>query len=236
MHKQTTPAPEGHGVKPQEPRNLKDGPEQIQPNNRTTVNSGHGVCEYMGASHSSQHTEQDAMRSSTRCCPTHEKWELPTPLIVANRSQQGDEVRELPARLNSIMGPINTDITPAKLNTDTSSRTVAQKSNSWEIQTQPALYYPSISTESSKQTQDFEVPAVFERCVIFGKFDRSDFDAKLLAVRFCSEVNAGQPYCSSLLMELEAAEDDVGVTYSLQLVVVCVAMVAADQQARKYEC
>ncbi|KZV41635.1 hypothetical protein F511_23132 [Dorcoceras hygrometricum] len=30
--------------------------------------------------------------------------------------------------------------------------------------------------------------------------------------------------------------DDVGVTYSLLLVVVCVAMVAADQQARKYEC
>ncbi|KZV34246.1 hypothetical protein F511_21731 [Dorcoceras hygrometricum] len=41
---------------------------------------------------------------------------------------------------------------------------------------------------------------------IFGNFDRSDFDAKLLAVRFCSGVNAGQPYCSSLLMDLESAE------------------------------
>ncbi|KZV57400.1 hypothetical protein F511_11252 [Dorcoceras hygrometricum] len=34
----------------------------------------------------------DAKHSSTHCCPTHEVWELPTPLIVANRSQQGDEV------------------------------------------------------------------------------------------------------------------------------------------------
>ncbi|KZV23984.1 S-adenosyl-L-methionine-dependent tRNA 4-demethylwyosine synthase [Dorcoceras hygrometricum] len=29
---------------------------------------------------------------STCRCPTHEMWELPTPLIVANRSQQGEEV------------------------------------------------------------------------------------------------------------------------------------------------
>ncbi|KZV30035.1 hypothetical protein F511_19261 [Dorcoceras hygrometricum] len=55
-------------------------------------NNGHGVCEYMGTTHSSQHTAPDAKHSSTRCCPTHEMWELPTPLIVANRSQQGDEV------------------------------------------------------------------------------------------------------------------------------------------------
>ncbi|KZV50772.1 hypothetical protein F511_12016 [Dorcoceras hygrometricum] len=55
-------------------------------------NSGHGVCEYMGATHSSQHTAPDAEHSSTCCCPTHEMWELPTPLIVANRSQQGYEV------------------------------------------------------------------------------------------------------------------------------------------------
>ncbi|KZV35303.1 gibberellin 2-beta-dioxygenase 8 [Dorcoceras hygrometricum] len=46
----------------------------------------------MGATHSSQHTKPDAKHSSTRCCPTHEMWELPTPLIVTNRSQQGDEV------------------------------------------------------------------------------------------------------------------------------------------------
>ncbi|KZV30036.1 hypothetical protein F511_19262 [Dorcoceras hygrometricum] len=55
-------------------------------------NSGHRVCEYMGATHSSQHTAPDAKHSSTRCCPTHEMWELPTPLMVSNRSQQGDEV------------------------------------------------------------------------------------------------------------------------------------------------
>ncbi|KZV42594.1 hypothetical protein F511_28462 [Dorcoceras hygrometricum] len=55
-------------------------------------NSGHEVCEYMGATHSSQHTAPDAEHSSTCCCPTHEMWELPTPLIVANRSQQVDEV------------------------------------------------------------------------------------------------------------------------------------------------
>ncbi|KZV27916.1 hypothetical protein F511_34550 [Dorcoceras hygrometricum] len=46
----------------------------------------------MGATHSSQHTVPDAKHSSTCCCPTHEVWELPTPPIVANRSQQGDEV------------------------------------------------------------------------------------------------------------------------------------------------
>ncbi|KZV41728.1 hypothetical protein F511_35567 [Dorcoceras hygrometricum] len=56
-----------------------------------TIGCGHGVCEYMGATHSSQHTAPDAKHSSTCCCPTHEVWELPTPLIVANRSQQGDE-------------------------------------------------------------------------------------------------------------------------------------------------
>ncbi|KZV39016.1 hypothetical protein F511_33251 [Dorcoceras hygrometricum] len=46
-------------------------------------NGGHGVCEYMGATHSSQHTVPDAKHSSTCCCPTHEVWELYTPLIVA---------------------------------------------------------------------------------------------------------------------------------------------------------
>ncbi|KZV21254.1 hypothetical protein F511_25281 [Dorcoceras hygrometricum] len=55
-------------------------------------NSGHEVYEYMGATHSSPHTAPDSEHSSTCCCPTHEMWELPTPLIVANRSQQGDEV------------------------------------------------------------------------------------------------------------------------------------------------
>ncbi|KZV34663.1 heat shock protein 83 [Dorcoceras hygrometricum] len=55
-------------------------------------NSGQGVCEYMGAAHSSQHTAPDAEHISTFCCPTHEMWELPTLLIVTNRSQQGDEV------------------------------------------------------------------------------------------------------------------------------------------------
>ncbi|KZV31607.1 hypothetical protein F511_27638 [Dorcoceras hygrometricum] len=54
-------------------------------------NSGHGMCEYMGATHSSHHTTPDAKHSSTCCFPTHEMWELPTPLIVANRSQQEDE-------------------------------------------------------------------------------------------------------------------------------------------------
>ncbi|KZV58318.1 hypothetical protein F511_34268 [Dorcoceras hygrometricum] len=84
--------------KRREPRSLKADQEQIQRNISTIVNSGHGMCEYMGATHSSQHTAPDATHSSTRCCPTHEMWELLTPLIVANRSQQGDEVRELPAQ------------------------------------------------------------------------------------------------------------------------------------------
>ncbi|KZV46098.1 hypothetical protein F511_21289 [Dorcoceras hygrometricum] len=38
------------------------------------------------------HQVPDAEHSSTCCCPTHEVWELPSPLKVANRSQQGDEV------------------------------------------------------------------------------------------------------------------------------------------------
>ncbi|KZV42325.1 hypothetical protein F511_18338 [Dorcoceras hygrometricum] len=49
----------------------------------------------VGARHKCQ---QDAKHDTTRCFPTHEMWELPTPLIVANRSQQGDEVRELPTQ------------------------------------------------------------------------------------------------------------------------------------------
>ncbi|KZT75746.1 hypothetical protein F511_47229 [Dorcoceras hygrometricum] len=87
-----------------EPKSLKaDQDTTEQQNNSATVNSGHGVFEYMGATHSSQHMVPDAKHSSTRCCPTHEMWELPTPLIVANRSQQGDEVRDLAAHLNSIL-------------------------------------------------------------------------------------------------------------------------------------
>ncbi|KZV25355.1 hypothetical protein F511_31895 [Dorcoceras hygrometricum] len=138
-------------------QNLKADQEQIQLNN-----SGHGVCEYMGATHSSQHTAPNAKHSSTCCCPTHEVWELPTPLIVANRSQQGDEayesyplvlnrhpaytttriithaqskaVKQAPIHTSSIPSnnynkavPSNTDLTPAKPNTDTSSWIVAQK-------------------------------------------------------------------------------------------------------------
>ncbi|KZV23892.1 hypothetical protein F511_18017 [Dorcoceras hygrometricum] len=79
-------------------------------------NSGHGVCEYMGATHSSQHTVPDATQSSTCCCPTHEVWELPTPLIVADRSQQGDEVRELPAQPQQHPGTLRDQQQQGKLN------------------------------------------------------------------------------------------------------------------------
>ncbi|KZV57999.1 hypothetical protein F511_44359 [Dorcoceras hygrometricum] len=51
------------------------------------------------------------------------------------------------------LGPSNTDLTPAKPITNNYSRTETQKSNSWELRNRPALYYPSNSTESSKQTQ-----------------------------------------------------------------------------------
>ncbi|KZV36641.1 hypothetical protein F511_41202 [Dorcoceras hygrometricum] len=77
---------------------------------------GHGVCEYMGATHSSQHTVPDAQHDSTRCCPTHEMWELPTPLIVANRSQQRDEVRELPAQPQQHLGTLRDQQQQGKLN------------------------------------------------------------------------------------------------------------------------
>ncbi|KZV15718.1 ubiquitin carboxyl-terminal hydrolase 13-like [Dorcoceras hygrometricum] len=71
---------------PESRRQLKADQRQIQ-----LINGGHEVCEYMGATHSSQHTALDSKHSSTYCFPTHEVWELPSPLIVANRSQQGDE-------------------------------------------------------------------------------------------------------------------------------------------------
>ncbi|KZV42364.1 hypothetical protein F511_17853 [Dorcoceras hygrometricum] len=84
--------------KRREPKNLKELLNSKKGSTEHEYVSGHGVCEYMGAIHSSQHTVPDAQHDSTRCCPTHEMWELPTPLIVANRSQQGDEVRELPTQ------------------------------------------------------------------------------------------------------------------------------------------
>ncbi|KZV48106.1 hypothetical protein F511_15761 [Dorcoceras hygrometricum] len=138
-------------------QNPKADQEQIQLNN-----SGYGVCEYMGATHSSKHTAPDAKHSSTCCCPTQDVWELPTPLIVPNRSQQGDEVygsyplilnrhpaytaaiiithaqskavkqahirtSSLPSNNYNKAVPSNIDLTPAKPNTDSSSRIVAQK-------------------------------------------------------------------------------------------------------------
>ncbi|KZV55608.1 hypothetical protein F511_25499 [Dorcoceras hygrometricum] len=71
-----------------EPNDLKELLNDRYPINWKIVAT---VCEYMGATHSSQHTVPDSEHSSTCCCPTHEMWELLTPLIVANRSQQGDE-------------------------------------------------------------------------------------------------------------------------------------------------
>ncbi|KZV31231.1 hypothetical protein F511_17105 [Dorcoceras hygrometricum] len=48
--------------------------------------------------------------------------------------------------------PSNTALTPSKPNTDTSSRTVAQKLGNWELRAQPNLSYPSNTTEGSKQS------------------------------------------------------------------------------------
>ncbi|KZV44478.1 putative pectate lyase 12-like [Dorcoceras hygrometricum] len=48
------------------------------------------------------------------------------------------------------LGPSNADLTPAKPNTRNCSRTETQKSNSWELRTRTALYYPFNLTESSK--------------------------------------------------------------------------------------
>ncbi|KZV23007.1 hypothetical protein F511_33205 [Dorcoceras hygrometricum] len=154
----------------------------------------------MGATHSSQHTAPDATHGSTCCCPTHEVWELPTPPIVANRSQQGDEVRQLPAqpqqcsvqqrniyirkayttasiithakskavkqaqiRASSLLCynyyngvPSNTDLTPAKPNTDTNSGTVTQKPRIGSYKLNPSLSYPSNTTEGSKQSISFK--------------------------------------------------------------------------------
>ncbi|KZV23614.1 flavonol synthase/flavanone 3-hydroxylase [Dorcoceras hygrometricum] len=152
-------------------------------------NSGHGVCEYIGATHSSQHTASDAKHSSTCCCPTHEMWELPIPLIVANRSQQGEELarinitdasnnsteaytatHNIHAQFNAVKQahihtssllsynyykevPSNTDLTPAKPNTDTSSGTVAQKLRigSYEL----SQICPTLLTQQKKQSHAY---------------------------------------------------------------------------------
>ncbi|KZV47363.1 lysM domain receptor-like kinase 4 [Dorcoceras hygrometricum] len=155
--------------------------------------SGHRVCEYMRATHSSQHMVPDAQHDSTRCCPTHEMWELPTPLIVDNRSQQGDEVRELPARLNSILGPSNTDPPPAKPKTSNYSRTEAEKSNSWELRTRPALFYPSNSTESSKQhkveSEHLPQQARTESDAYANRLQKGDVFAHLTSFKQTSESN-----------------------------------------------
>ncbi|KZV06838.1 hypothetical protein F511_45682 [Dorcoceras hygrometricum] len=100
--------------KRREPKDLKELLNSNKISTEQQYVSGHGVCEYMGATHSSQHTVPDAQHDSTRCCPTHEMWELPTPLIVANRSQQDDEVQELPLSLNSIL--VRTEINNNKAN------------------------------------------------------------------------------------------------------------------------
>ncbi|KZV53146.1 hypothetical protein F511_16481 [Dorcoceras hygrometricum] len=199
-------------------QNLKADQEQIQLNN-----SGHGVCEYMGATHSSQHTAPDAKHSSTRCCPTHEMLELPTPLIVANRCQQGDKVcgsyplvlnrhpghiqqckahtaasiithaqskavKQAHIRTSSLLSynynksvPRNTDLTPAKPNTDTSSETVAQKLTNWELRAQPSLFYPSNTTEGSKRSTRLEKEDVFAHLSNFTQASKSNTKRSVLA-------------------------------------------------------
>ncbi|KZV20420.1 wall-associated receptor kinase-like 15-like [Dorcoceras hygrometricum] len=103
-------------IEHRETKNLKELLTNRYGSTEQQYNSGHGVCGYMGATHSSQHKAPDAKHSSTRCFSTHEMWELPTPLILANRSQQGDEVRELPAQpLTASWVPSNTYLTPNEL-------------------------------------------------------------------------------------------------------------------------
>ncbi|KZV22454.1 ABC transporter C family member 13 [Dorcoceras hygrometricum] len=68
---------------------------RINRNNSTSVATG---CVSIWELPTRLNTRYHAKHDPTRCCTTHEMWELPTPLIVANRSQQGDEVRELPAQ------------------------------------------------------------------------------------------------------------------------------------------
>ncbi|KZV23242.1 Extradiol aromatic ring-opening dioxygenase [Dorcoceras hygrometricum] len=100
----------------------------------------------MGATHSSQHTVPDAKHSSTRCCPTHEMWELPIPLMMANRSQLGDEVYgSYPLVLNGHPGKMsNTEYiqqykayTAAIINIHAQSKAVKQA----HIRTSNLLYY-----------------------------------------------------------------------------------------------
>ncbi|KZV19295.1 hypothetical protein F511_36947 [Dorcoceras hygrometricum] len=77
----------------------------------------------MGATHSSQHTAPDAEHGSTCCCPNHEMWELSTPLIVANRSKQGDEGRKAQ---NSPLGATSSTSSDLPYDSTTSSKQSAR--------------------------------------------------------------------------------------------------------------
>ncbi|KZV53991.1 hypothetical protein F511_10123 [Dorcoceras hygrometricum] len=50
-----------------------------------------------------QYTIPDANNQLHLLLLTHEMWELPTPLIVANKPNRENEVRELPARLQGCL-------------------------------------------------------------------------------------------------------------------------------------
>ncbi|KZV36791.1 protein IQ-DOMAIN 1-like [Dorcoceras hygrometricum] len=58
--------------------------------------------EHMGATHSSQYTVPDANNQLHLLLPTHEMWELPTPLIAANRPSREMRYGSYPLSLRGI--------------------------------------------------------------------------------------------------------------------------------------
>ncbi|KZV23251.1 hypothetical protein F511_24615 [Dorcoceras hygrometricum] len=98
--------------------------------------------------------------------------------------------------------PSNTDLTPAKPNTDTSSGTLAQKITNWELRAQPNLSYPSNTIEGSKQSTRLEKGDVFAHLSSFTQASKSSTKQSVLArgvQRYHSYF--GQSYLPSAIRE-----------------------------------
>ncbi|KZV55544.1 beta-glucosidase 2-like [Dorcoceras hygrometricum] len=77
--------------------------------------------------------------------------------------------------------PSNTDLTPAKQNTDTNSGTVAQKLRIGSYDLNPNLSYPSNITETSKQSTRLEKGDVFAHLTSFTQASKSSTKRSVLA-------------------------------------------------------
>ncbi|KZV34137.1 nucleolin-like [Dorcoceras hygrometricum] len=103
-----------NGRDPKSRRQLKADQRQI-----ATDNSGHGVCEYMGATHSSQHTAPDAKHNSTCCFPTHELSSGSTVASCWSLPSQRASAESLPRRQNAVVSTYSNNIVLLSLTSST---------------------------------------------------------------------------------------------------------------------